>query len=428
MPVNTGPTRTLNPPEMIMAVADHPIAYLTCELKGRDFASRLLIASLLLDAGYAVVVGQQWSLSLNVPTAPRGCYLFKSSNFVQARFMGECKRAGHIVVVADEECLASSRIDVARSTHPDTFAHADAFLAINEVHRDAYVEAYPAAAPLISVVGNARVDILRNTRRPRPREREYVLINTSFGIINSMWGDAAHAAKVWVVSGGHAPGPETDALVRERIAFEEAALKETRDLIAWLLANTRLDIVIRPHPQELPGMWAALDAARISVVSGSDPMAWMRHAILTIHSESTTGVEAAIMGARVLNLSPPQAWNSRLIVSEVNPTAATAVEASALIEKLLADGTWPAAATDPTNAFPPGGARKTAEAIMRMLPPPGPLPPIHWSRLERGELQKKKFTADIEEVHAQLKCRAAELDDSIFFLEPYQGIGIAKAK
>ena len=64
----------------------------------------------------------------------------------------------------------------------------------------------------------------------------------------------------------------------------------------------------------------------------------------------------------------------------------------------------------------------------RVLPPPGPLPLITWTKLERSELQKKKFTADIEEVHALLKCRAAVLDDSIFFLEPYQGIGVVRAQ
>jgi surface carbohydrate biosynthesis protein len=410
-----------------MVTAAHPIAYLTCELKGRDFASRLLIASHLLDAGYAVVVGQQWSLSFNSPSAPRGCYLFKSSNYVQALFMGRVKKDGHVVVVADEEGLASSRSDVARSTHPDTFLHADAFLAINEVHREAYVEAFPGSAPLISVVGNARVDILRETKGARPRAKDYVLINTSFGIINSMWGNVATAANVWITAGGHPPGPETDTLIRERVEFEAAALKETRDLITWLLANTRLDIVIRPHPQELPAIWAGLDPGRVEVVTQSDPMPWMRHAVLTVHSESTTGVEAAIMGVRVLNLSPAQSWNHRLIVSEVNPSAATAPEAAEMIAAFLAQGTWPAAPTDPARHFPPGGAKKTAEAIMRFLPPAGPLPLIRWERIERPEVKKKKFTADIEEVHAQLKCRAAVLDDSIFFLEPYQGIGLAKS-
>jgi surface carbohydrate biosynthesis protein len=409
-----------------MATAAYPIAYLTCELKGRDFASRLLIASHLLDAGYPVVVGQQWSLSLNAATAPKGCFLFKSSNYVQAMFMGRCKKAGHLVVVADEECLASSRGDIARSTHPDTFAHADAFLAINEAHREAYVEAYPAAAPLITVAGNARVDIIRHVRQPRPRAGAYVLINTSFGIINSVWGDTATATNVWIDSGGHPAGAETDALVRDRIAFEEAALAQTRALIAWLLANTQVDIVIRPHPQERPQLWSDIDPVRVSVVTGSDPMPWMRHAVLTVHSESTTGVEAAIMGVRVLNLSPPQAWNSRLIVSELNPTVATADEAAPLVAALLADGSWPAAQIDPTNAFPPGGAKKTAQAILRMLPPPAALPPIHWKHVPLDDVRKRKFTADIEEVHAQLKCRAATLDDSIFFLEPYQGIGVRK--
>ena len=407
-----------------MKVAQHPIAYLTCELKGRDFASRLLIARHLLDRGYPVVVGQQWSLSLNAASAPCGVYLFKSTNLVQADFMGRCKKAGHLVVAADEECLGSSRPDIARSTHPDTFVHADAFLAINEVHREAYLEAYPAVAPLISVAGNARVDILRNARPERPRTSEYILINTSFGIINSVWGKPAAAARIWIEAGGHAPGAETDALIRERVGFEEAALAQTTRLIGWLLTHTSLDIVIRPHPQERPEAWNRLDPARVSVVVSSDPVPWMRHALVTVHSESTTGVEAAIMGVRVLNLSPPQTWSSRLIVSDVNPTVTTADEAQPLISALLERGAWPSAKVDPTDAFPSGGAKGIAEAIMQLLPPPGPLPPISWKRLQRTDVMRKKFTADIKEVHAQLKCRAAVLDDSIFFLEPTQGIGV----
>ena len=51
------------------------IAYLLCELKGRDLDSRLLIASHLLSAGIPAVVGQLWAIIANQDFTARGCYL-----------------------------------------------------------------------------------------------------------------------------------------------------------------------------------------------------------------------------------------------------------------------------------------------------------------------------------------------------------------
>jgi surface carbohydrate biosynthesis protein len=400
-----------------MVTAAQPIAYLTCELKGRDFASRLLIASHLMKADYPVVVGQQWAISGNFPSAPKGCVLFKSTNFVQALLMAKCKAAGHVVVAADEEVLASAREDFARSTHPDVAAQCDVFLALSEPHRDALITAYPDIAPKILVAGNARVDILRDSRPARLKDAPYVLFNTSFGIVNSIWGGTHEAASIWVRAGGHEPGPETKALVMERIAFEQAAMRQTQELLAWVLANTNLDIVVRPHPQERPELWSGISPHRVTVVAGSDAVPWMRHAVVTIHSESTTGVEAAIMGARVVNLSPPGAWSNRVIVSDVNPTVATAAQAAEMIGTLLSKDEWPAAKADPFHMYPSGGAQKTADAIIRTLPPPSFIPDLVWHRAKRADIHRQKFTATLDEVHAQLDCVAVELDDSLFYLE-----------
>ncbi len=401
-----------------MPVAAAPIAYLTCELKGRDFPSRLLIASHLLAAGYPVIVGQQWAMWRNIQNTPKGCFLYKSTNMTQAEAMRRCQESGHVVIAADEECLASSRADIARSTHPNALRYCDEFLALSEIHRAALVEVYPEFESRISVAGNVRVDILRSVRPPAPRGGAYVLINTSFGIINSMWGDAQTAAAVWINAGGHEAEADTVALIRERVAFERAAMQETRGLIDWLLANTRLDIVIRPHPQERPDMWLDIRPDRVSVVTSSDSMPWMRHALVTVHSESTTGVEAAIMGAKAVNLSPPVPWSNRLIVSEVNPTVRTAREAAAMIEALVNGGAWPPPPSNATDLFPSGGTEKTAAAILRALPPPGPIGTMKWVRRERTDVEKKKFTVGIDELHATLTCRAKELDDSLFYLEP----------
>lgn len=401
-----------------MPVASAPIAYLTCELKGRDFPSRLLIASHLLAAGYPVIVGQQWAMWRNIQNAPKGCFLFKSTNMTQAEAMRRCRESGHIVIAADEECLASSRGDITRSTHPNAIRYCHEFLALSEPHRAALIEAYPEIDSRVSVAGNVRVDILRNARPPAPRGGDYVLINTSFGIINSVWGDAQTGAAVWINAGGHEAEADTVALIQDRVAFEHASQRETRDLIDWLLANTRIDIVIRPHPQERPDMWLEIRSDRVSVVTGSDSMPWMRHALVTVHSESTTGVEAAIMGVKAVNLSPPVPWSSRLIVSEVNPTVRAARDAAEMIQALMTRGAWPPPPSNVTELFPSGGAEKTAAAILRALPPPGPIGAMKWMRRERTEVEKKKFTADIDELRDVLTCRAMELDDSLFYAEP----------
>jgi surface carbohydrate biosynthesis protein len=400
-----------------MVTAPQPIAYLTCELKGRDFASRLLIASHIIKADFPVVVGQQWAIVGNIPTAPKGCVLFKSTNLVQSQLMAKSRAAGHVVVAADEEVLASAREDFARSTHPNVVDHCDVFLALSEPHREELIKAYPGLEPKITIAGNARVDILRDSRPARPKEAPYILFNTSFGIVNSIWGGRDEAISIWVGAGGHAPGLETKALVAERIVFEQAAMKETQGLLAWVLANTSLDVVVRPHPQERPELWSGISPHRVTVVAGSDAVPWMRHAVATIHSESTTGVEAAIMGAKVINLSPPGAWSNRLIVSDVNPTVATAVQAAEMIGTLLSKGEWPAPKADPFHMYPSGGAHKTAEAIMQTLPPPRFIPGIVWHRGKRSDIHRQKFTATLDEVHAQLDCVAVELDDSLFYLE-----------
>lgn len=305
-----------------------PVAYLTCEIKGRDLPSRLLIASHLLKRGYNVVVGQQWSMIVNLAraNAPKGSVLFKTSNKIQAGLMANCAAAGHVVFASDEECLPAAVVDYARTTDPGTVTACHKFLALNALHRDELVKAYPNIKDKIVVTGTARVDLLKSAATARPKKEDYILFNTSFGMINSIWGDTKAAVDMWIGAGGHAPGPETTKLVEARLAFENEALRETRTLIDGILKATALDIVIRPHPTERNELWAERYGAdaRVSIVPRSDPVPWMQHARLMIHSESSTGVEAAIMGARALNLSPVSAWGELLVVSDVNVTAARA--------------------------------------------------------------------------------------------------------
>ena len=401
-----------------------PIAYLTCELKGRDLASRLLIASSLADRGYHVIVGQQWAIFSNLRACLKGVVLFKTANKTQGDWMVEARSNGHVVAASDEECLASAPNDYARLTHPVAAEACHTYLALNDLHAAAIKAAYPGAAHKVIVAGNARVDILRALRPPRPIPEPYILINTSFGRTNHVSGDIQKAVNIWLGSGGHEKNAETENMVRERLSFEKRAMAETIALIEWLIANTQSQIVIRPHPAERSEKWTTLfqGNARVHVVVGSDPTPWIRHATLLVHSESTTGVEAAIMGAKVLNLSPASSWGERLVVAQANVTVDSATAAAELVAALLRTGEWPPSKQDIGALYPTTGAEKTAAALAEHLPPPQrPRGGFQWHTIHRTDEQREKFTVSHDEARALTQHTTTQIDDSVFLISPRAG-------
>ncbi|MBX7199720.1 MAG: hypothetical protein K1X51_10115 [Rhodospirillaceae bacterium] len=410
----------------------NPIVYLTCEMKSRDLDSRMLIAAHLVKMGYHVMVGQYWALTTNnrIGDPPRGCYVVKTVNTIQVGSMANAKARGHVVVAADEEAMPAAEYLAAETADEKTFDFCDAFLAISDLHARALHLRFPNAGDRISVVGTARTDLFRHANPPRPHERPYILVNTSTGVINSIWGDEQAAVETYIRAIGYSfDNPEHMAVVNARVAYEHAALGETKKLIAWLRDNTGLDIILRPHPSEKVEMWRDLyrAAARPLIVEGTDPLPWIKHAALLFHNDSTTGIEAAMLGTPVINVSPVAEWAKRLIVREVNCTVATADEAVALVPDFLRNHAR-AGSLDVFDIFPRDAAERTARAIAAFLPPPGPLAPFNWVPLERTDVQRNKFTVTPQEcmdcirrvfplAGAQVKSVIA-MDDSLFLLTP----------
>lgn len=407
-----------------------PIAYLTCELKGRDFDSRLLIAAELLKLGYYVVVGQYWGLIFSAQTAPRGCYLFKTANSIQVQAMHKCAALGHRVVAADEEALPWTPALTPAITDAGTFDYCDAFMALNEGHKQALLQAFPKAKGKIVVAGTARMDVLRKTRTARPQGAPYILFNTGFGFINGLWGDLEKAKQIYVAGSNLDLTVESHRRqIEDRFAYEEASLGETVALIDALLRKTGTGIVIRPHPSERAEYWEKKYAShpRVSVVKQSDPLTWIQHAQLVIHSDSATGLEAAMFGVPCLNLSPRDAWAERLIIRDANVTVANAVQAAETVVQFLR-GDTPLQRKQTQDLFPAHAAKATARAIKALLPKPGAMSGITWDRLNRSALQREKFSVSEDEARAAVQRvfpmagvgpkPMVVLDDSVFALSP----------
>ena len=400
--------------------------YLTCELKSRDLDSRLLIAAHLLNAGLDVVVGQQWSMFENARVAPKGVFLFKTANRIQAHNMNYVRAKGHVAVAMDEEALAvSDAVSVKLSTDPDVFTAADAFLFQNEQHRTMFERDDP-------IVGNTRVDLLRTMRALYESEAAqcaatgpYVLINTNYALSNSVWGSSQHvrdiAMKTWQ------PDMTVPAV---RDYMESWPVTEQRNFDAMIgflrllvprLGGVRL--VIRPHPAENQDLWRHVGGGA-EIVVGSNPAPWIMGAALTVHTNSTTGLEAALLGCPCLNLNPdPQATFSRSFVTNNAPfQASTPEDAFHAVRRTLAGEAVPRD-TAWLPHFPENApARVSAEIAARAIES---LPVTAWARTARQPVEIEKFSANLDDVSARLlrMCSmlgisnivGGTLDDSIFW-------------
>lgn len=332
-----------------------PIAYLTVEVKHRDLEPRLLVASHLVKAGISVVVGQQWALFANSVALPPGIVLFKTVNEIQAKNMVNFRKFGHLVAATDEEvlqCIDDKCFMLAFS--PLTVECCDLFLAQSLAHKGAIERQYPAMADRIEVAGNSRIDFLapggRETFAPEAEELKrahgpFVLFNTNFGSINSIWRDINKVVQIAAVTGG--VNPEDPASVDEfkaLLAWERKNFSELVALIDWTVREVSSHrVVIRPHPGELAEFWETRygNNERVTIVPRSNPHPWIMASDLVVHTGCTTGLEAVLMDKPAINLMPSSHPTFDRIVNWANPTFTSAAEAAAALGMFLDGGRGP---------------------------------------------------------------------------------------
>ena len=403
-------------------------AYLMCELKSRDLDARLLVAAQLIARGMSVVVGQQWSMNVNAGHVPPGVFLFKSANSIQVEAARKVKTYRHRIVFMDEEVLAViSPYIIRQITGPGVFDVADVFLFQSETHREILNGSGP-------VVGSLRVDLLRDYRElyqaeadEFKRDGRYLLINTNYGLVNNAFANIPSILETTRQAGSiETETAEGRAYIQSWIDVETRNKAEMEKLIGLLqgkLGDVR--IVLRSHPTENPAPWTKFPDVR--VVSGSAPTGWLLGAEFIVHTNSTTGMEAALLEKPVLNMNPKPntPFSEQYVMNHARPLAADAEEAATYILDALSKPSRREPATWlPT--FPPQCATLVADEIAaRAIESPAI---SRWDRLERSDPQIKKFTVSPEEFVARLKpflvragvasVEAVVLDDSVFLLKP----------
>jgi surface carbohydrate biosynthesis protein len=383
------------------------LCFLPCELTARDFASRAAIANELVRRGRAVILGQIWSIYSNIPFL-EGCLLCSTMNSHHAPKLQKCKEAGVVVLGCDQEALPLTGEGSLANLAAASVRHCELFLSSSESHDQAVRQAFPDVTTRL--VGDPRIDIIRDATFKPPIAEPYILINTGFGLVNSVWGDAKTALSVLLAGGNIAAGE-----IEQRIAFEKATLDQTIALVRWCAQNLPYITVVRPHPSERAEAWHELAGPKVRIVAGQAAAPWISHAKLLIHSNSTTGLEAAVMGTPCLNLCPPEfdAWSAQFRNANRKVSSAQAA-----VDAII--GAWPDLKRVGTNeplSFPKNSVQRIAD-VMTEHCPAGVPSELRWATVGRTQRQRDKFTVPEQEFVAAVQGRVKMLDDSVALIAP----------
>jgi surface carbohydrate biosynthesis protein len=411
-----------------------PIVYLPVEIKYREMPSRLLVASHLLQAGYAVMIGNHWALATvvaNQAALPPGLFFFKSANKLQGHIMQALRGHGHGVAASDEEVLVFTEYNGYTVAFAENAAAAcELFFAQSEAHREAVERRFPHLAGKVKVAGNPRIDLMSPKNRALFEAiddrvaplRPYILFNTNYGTINSVWGERERAVAAGT---GAFDGPDQNKKIAEYLAiraWEESNRDAMVALIKWTLANVSLNVVVRPHPAELPEFWNEVLGGNPKghLIARSDPHPWILGAKLVVHTGCTTGLEALLLDIPVLNLLPRNHPNCGQIVREANATVRNAEDAAKAMTSYLLERKGPIAEhgdraqaaldTHLPSYRDDAAARLMAEGLVEELQKRGARPrkdfKLNWrgqfTEPQRNAREKDKYTATEGEVRADL--------------------------
>ena len=284
-------------------------AILPCEIKSREFESKLLLACCLAEDGWSSVIGSRNDIHMKLAQFPRSIYLGKDVRFSSKKILTLLQMLGHPFVAMDEEALIYLSREKYRKARVDgrMLKSAKALIAWGPDNAKAWTESEDYGGAPIFETGNGRIDLLRAELRgihhAKQQELEathgpFVLINTNFGAINHFM----HNLSVKPGQKMTLPAPP-QGYFAHRVRVYEAFL----ELLPKLAKRfPKLNFVLRPHPSENHDVWRKSfePFKNCQVISEGGVVPWVLASKAVIHNGCTTGIEAYLLDKTPIAFMP----------------------------------------------------------------------------------------------------------------------------
>lgn len=287
-------------------------AILPCEIKSREFDSKLLLACILAERGWRVVVGSRNHIHMKLARLPGSVYLGKDVRFSSRTIVQILNKLGHQFIAQDEEAqfyYSRARYRKAR-VHPEVLKAAKHLLAWGPDNALAWREAGAYAGAPIDLTGNGRVDLMRpelrslhleQVRELQKKYGRFILVNTNFGAVNHFYTNLTVLKPPEKLAGTE--NPWDAGLSKHRYALFRAFLSLLPRLAIRFPKTT---FILRPHPGENHRTWidAAGGANNIVVSHEGNVIPWVLASAAVIHNGCTTGLEAYILDGQPIAYQP----------------------------------------------------------------------------------------------------------------------------
>ena len=282
------------------------VLILPIDIKSREMDARLLHAVMALDAGWQVITGSKTLINRNLWRLPRGVYLFSTLAPGRQRIARCLRRMGFASQGWDEEGLiyGDREIYLRERVCPSTMALIDQIFAWGQAHAEDLAVPARQAGKSVEVAGNPRLDLLHprlqtlheeEAARLRKAHGDFVLVTT-----NLSWANPHVIPKEQ--KDLHAPVSRNDDRegARSYLEYQKRMLKAFRSALPALArALPDTTIVLRPHPVENLESWKELLSPfpNVRVIRQGGVIPWILASRILLHSNSTTGLEACLLGS-----------------------------------------------------------------------------------------------------------------------------------
>lgn len=428
--------------------------FLPVEILERELDAKLLLSWELLKSGYPVVIGQQWGIFNNIRNFHAGTILFKGYHGIFSSAIDQALIEDWDVFALEEENLSLIDSSLIRSVSSKLVGKNVQVLANGDFEADVL----RAQGIPVAVTGNPRMDILKDRFRYyfqpevnaiRIRHGKYILINTNFGYINSVWGSLEEVLGIQQRAGTYDPkDPKSVELIGKHVECESKNRAEVLKVLDYLYDNTAYNVVVRPHPAERVDTWlshieVAGYTSRVFCKKEGSHIPWTLGSDMLIHTACTTGIEAAVAGKLAVNMTSDQnIYSSTFLSPQINQSFASISElldtrGSDLFSKLHTEQSGLNLESNLARAsrfiHNAGSNDSLSKIAQRLLVPQSSLNPAlkpnaNLKETWRHEVQKRKFSISrdslvdrMSRLYSKLdriKISVAQIEDSIFLLRP----------